>query len=358
MRKEINEKNLHLCYFFFGEETFLASQFIQELKGTLISPDIQEYNVERFNLNENSWAEIIDLARTIPFFFSPWRIITVEVSEGYKKNLTPYEERMLKDYFSSVPGKTVLVIICSGKIHKNHSLFKFFSSLPPSLIFQKEMKPLKGKELHAWMDRKFASEGKSATHDAKRRLMEIKGNNLRSLDNELDKLTVFVGDKKIVELDDVNQISGWGKTFVEWELSNSLENVDFEQSLIVLNNLFKEGIKPEYIVGIIAKFFHDIFLAKLWLKEKSRDKKTIFQELRPHISERFGSFYRTKFKEFFFLVESISQNDLNHILKELEKIDLSIKTSDVACQPLLERFLFAFCSIRKEGNLFGRRGID
>lgn len=358
MKEVIKEENLLPCYFFYGEETFLAYQFIQQLKEALISPDIQEYNVEKFSLEESSWGEIIDLARTIPFFFSPWRIISVEIHEGEKGSLSQKEERILKDYFSSPSAKSILVIIYRGKRKKDFGLFRLLSSLPPHLVSIKELKPLRDRALYAWMDRKLSSRGKSATSEAKQRLEEIKGNNLALLDNELEKLMAYVDDKKIIELDDVNQVSGWAKTFVEWELTNSLEKGDFKQSLIVLNNLFKEGVKPQYILGVVANFFRDIFLAKLWLKEKNKERKAIFKELRPQIQEKFGRFYSTKFDEFFSLVESIPMNVLNRILKDLEKIDVKVKTSGASYQMLLEKFLFDFYTLRREKRLLGRRGVD
>jgi DNA polymerase III delta subunit len=59
-----------------------------------------------------------------------------------------------------------------------------------------------------WMDRTFSSMGKTVTFDAKRRLEELAGNDLRRLNSEIEKLTIFVDEKKVVELDDVNQVSG------------------------------------------------------------------------------------------------------------------------------------------------------
>jgi DNA polymerase III delta subunit len=164
--------------------------------------------------------------------------------------------------------------------------------------------------------------GKRATQDAMTRLAELSGNDLARLNNELDKISAFTGEKKIVEEDDVNAISGWIKSFHEWEIVDNLEKADFEKSLIVLDNLFKKSVRPEFILGLTAKFFRDIFLAKLWLREKDKDRKAIFKELRPQIQERFGGFYTNKFRDFFSLVDRTSMSDL-------------------------ERFLFHYCQMRK-----------
>ncbi len=354
LNKTISESTVVPCYFFYGEENFLAHQFVSELKETLISEDVQEYNVERFDLDENSWAEVIDLARTIPFFLSPWRIIVVEVSQGKKESLSPAEQKILRDYFDSPSSRTVVVVVFSGKIKKNSSFFKFFSSLPSSVVLSKELRPLRQRALYAWMDKKFSAHGKTAAPDAMKRLEELTGNDLRRINSELEKLITYVGEKNAIELDDVNQVSGWVKTFYEWEISDSLSKADFDQCLVVLDNLFKEGIKPEYILGSVVRFFRDIFQAKLLIKEKDIDKKAIFRELRPHIQEKFGNFYTTKLKEFFSLVEKFSSKDLSHMLAKLEKIDLRMKTSSLNPKTLLESFLSEYCHFRERGRVTWR----
>lgn len=349
LNSEIREETLVSCYFFHGEETFPAYQFIKELKKALISTEDEDYNAERFNLEDKSWAEVIDLARTVPFLISPWRIIIVEIPKGNKESLSSQEQGILKDYFASPPSKTVIVIIFSGKIRKSSSLFKFFSSLPSSIIRLKEIKSLKERALYTWMDKKFQSQGKTATPDAIRRLEELVGNDLRRVDNEIEKLVTFIGEKKVVELDDVNQASGWIKTFIEWELTESLVKADYGQCLRVVDNLLKkEGVKPVNVLGIMAGFFRDILLAKLLLKERDVDKKAIFREIKPQIHEKFGKFYTDKFREFFTLVERISMKDLNRFLYDLEEIDLKIKSSDISPQVLLERYLFDYCDLRKK----------
>jgi DNA polymerase III delta subunit len=360
LSQELKEENLFPCYFFFGEEAFLAHQFIQQLRAVLVPPDAPDFSLERFDLADSSWIDIIDLARTMPFIFSPWRIIVVEIPERKsdresekeeRKRLSSKEEKILRDYLASPSRKTILVIIFSGKTKRNHSLCRFFLSFQPSVVCVQELKPLRERELYSWIEQKLSLLGKNMTPEAKKRLVEVIGNDLAMLDKELDKLSAYSAEKNIIELDDVNQASGWIKSFEQWELDNSLEKADFRQCLIVLDNLFKEGIKPEFILGRMANFFRDILVAKNRERENPKEKKEIFREFKPQISETTGPFYRDKFREFFAYLDSLDPSDLNHILEELERVDLKVKTSDVSPQTLLESFLFDYCSLLKNKRI-------
>jgi DNA polymerase III delta subunit len=342
---EIREDHLFPCYFLYGEETYLAHEFVRQLRDALIAPDAQGFNLEKFDLGDSRWADIIDLARTVPFFFSPWRIVIVEASGEREDRLSSLEENIIREYFRSPSQKTILIVIFSGNIKKFHPVVRFFASLPASSVFLKDLKPLKESGLYSWIDKKLEGLGKSATPEAKRRLAEIIGNDLQRIHNELEKIVTFVAERRVVDLDDVNQVCDWVKTFVVWELTDCLEKADYEQTLIVLNRFFKEGVESEYILGIMANFFRDLLLAKLWLRE-NRDRKEIFAELKPRIDAKFRNLYATKFKEFFALVGGFSEDDLSRTIDELRKIDLLIKTSDASVQVLLERFIFDYCSRR------------
>jgi len=336
------------CYFLFGEETYLAEEFIREIKTELISPEDQDYNIEKFNLENDSWMEILDLARTVPFFFSSRRIIVVNIPMSKAARLSPNQEKILREYLSAPSSHTIMVIILAGRVRKSARILKIFSSFPSSAVSMMELKPLKTKALFIWIDKELLSLGKGATSDAKARLVELIGNDLARIHHEIEKIAAYVGEKKVIERDDVNSVSGWIKSFYEWEVGDSLEKADYEKGLLVLDSLFRESVRPEYILGLVAKFFRDIFLAKLWLKEQEMDKKAIFATLKPQIKERFGNFYTTKFREFFLLVDKFPMKVLKHLLAELEQIDLKIKTSDLSAQTMLEGFLFDYCQFRRK----------
>jgi len=344
------EDSLCPCYFFYGEEPFLAREFIERVKKILVDKDGEDNGLEKFQLEEHSWSEIIDVARTVPFFTSR-RLVVVEISDvrGAKPSTT--EVNLLNDYFQTCSAQTVIVVVFSGKVRKSSPLVKYFSSLPSSSVVIEEMKPLKGRALLSWIKEQFHRCGKDLTFDAANRFADIAGNNLGRIHNEIEKIVVYVGEKKQIELDDINQISGWVKSFIEWEIADNLEIGDYKQSLIVLDKLLnKEGTRPEYILGTFSRFFSNILLAKLLLLEKNKDRKSIFREFKPQILEKYGDLYTRKFNGFFSLVDSLSLIDLNRFIAKLEKIDLQIKTSSLSLQTLLEGFLFEYCRFLGEGS--------
>ena len=346
----VREDNLCPCYFFYGEEPFLAREFIERVKKILVDKDQKDSSVEKFQLEEHSWPEIIDLARTVPFFTSR-RLIIVEISDikGAKPSAT--EVKLLNDYFQTCSTQTVIVVVFSGKVRKSSPLVKYFSSLPSSSVVLEEMRPLKDWALLPWIEKKFQGYGKNPTSDAIKRLAEIAGNNLGRVHNEIEKIVIYVGEKKQIELDDINQISGWVKSFIEWEIADNLEVGDYKQSLIVLDKLLnKEGTRPEYILGTFSRFFSNLLLAKLLLSEKNKDRKAIFKEFKPQILEKYGTLYTRKFNGFFSLVDGLSLSDLNRFIAKLEDIDLQIKTSSLSLQTLLEGFLYEYCRFLGEGS--------
>lgn len=345
-QKDFSGETLAPCYFFFGEEVFLAYEFLSRVRRALISPDDQEYNLEKLSREDHSWADVIDLARTVPFLFSSKRVIVVELTRKKDETLNSTEKSILEDYLSSPSNQTVLIIIFSGKVSRKSPIVRFFSAFPSSIVRLEELKVLRGRTLLSWIEEKFHSDGKNITFEGQKRLVEIIGSDLGRLNSEIEKIITYLDDKKLVEVDDVNEVCGWYKSFTEWEMLDSLESNDYQQCIRVLENLFSEGTRPEYILGLFARFFRDIFMAKVWVADKQKERKEIFRELKPQIREKFGSFYTSKFRQFFTLVDELSRPDLAHLLQELEKIDLKFKTSDLSLQTMLEGFLFTYALLR------------
>ncbi len=169
--------------------------------------------------------------------------------------------------------------------------------------------------------------------------------------NEIEKLAVFVGEKKGIGEDDVNQATAGQRSYESYELDDALAAADFAKGAAVLNDLLAEGERPEQIVGRLAGFFRNVLTARTWLAEKSRAKDEIFQALFPYISKGWGDLYRRKYGDFFGVVEGFTASELNALLAKLRRVDARLKSTDADPKTALEIFLKEFVLARKKKTI-------
>ena len=373
----LREESLLAGYLFYGEEEFLAEEFVEELKEVLASSAGDEFRLTRMDLDETKWREVIDTARTAPFLFESWRAIVVRIPErraGSDKGrdrkgdmdgeegkgakfLSATEQKVLREYFASPPTRTVLVVLRAGRVRKDDAVVRFFQSLPKGVLAVVEMKPLTAAALMKRAEDKANALGKTLTEGAKRRLFEILGQDLRLTLNEVEKLAVYVGDKKGIEEEDVDQATAWQRSFKAYELDDALAAADFAKQAAILNDLLAEGERPEQIVGRLAGFFRNVLAAQTWLREKGRTREDIFQTFFPQIQKGW-SMYADKSRQFFGVVDGLSPTDLSALLSKLRKVDILLKTTEAVPKRVLEIFLREYCLARTKKTVIspGRGG--
>jgi DNA polymerase III subunit delta len=362
----LREETLLAGYVFFGEDDYQAEEFVDELARLLAASAGGELHLARFDLDEAKWRDVIDAARTAPFLFEPWRALVVRIPERKSpdkkasvdgeegrgtKYLTATDQKVLKDYFADPPLRTVIVVIRAGRVRRDDAMVRFFQSLPKSAVSVMEMKRLTEYRLKQRAEDKARALGKTLTERAKTRLIDLLGQDLRLMMNEVAKLAVFVGDKKGIEESDVDLATAGQRSFQAYELDDALAAADFARGTAILADLFAEGERSEVIVGRLAGFFRNVLAAQTWLREKSRTKDEIFQVFFPNISRNYADLYRRKYEEFFGVVEGLSPAELDGLLGRLARLDRTLKTTsttDAGEKILLEAFLREYCLVRKK----------
>jgi DNA polymerase-3 subunit delta len=332
VKKDLENNILYPSYFLYGEETFLIEEIINLIKEILVPSEKGGFNFNKYDLNENKWEDIISSAQTVPFLFSKKRVILVEVRNRKNENLTKSDENLLKNFFSSFPSHCIL-IIRADKCDKRRPLYKFFTSLPSNICFQVEFKLLKANQLLLWIDEKVKSNGKIIGFSEKQKLIDIVGNDLRNLNNELEKLIAFIGDRREIRSEDIEEVTGHIKSFALWEFTESLEKFDFEKSLSIFQKLLKEGYHPLVILSFLTQFFHNLLSIKLIMKEQDVDFNSIAENL---------SMPYFKTRDFIELANKFSESELKYLINRLHQLELKLKTSSVKPKILVENFIYEY----------------
>ena len=361
---------LRACYLFHGEDTYEAREFVDATRERLFAGKPAEFGVERYYVPETGWREIVDSARTTASLFADWRLIVVRVeakrpktedeapeaaAAGGPGRRTKGGEEVLAEYLAAPSERTVLVIVLSGPVRKTHPLVKLVKSFEDTVAEVEELKPLKDYSAGKWLEARAAKIGVRLDAGAADRLFEMTGYDKAALAGELEKLSLFAGERRAVKLDDIERLAGWVKSFENYEIENGLLAADVRQTLVIVDRLFRDGHRAEEIVNQMARFFRDILMAKVRLREGA-SRKEIFAELKPQINPAFTNVYRPVFDRLFALVDRLSFEDLRGLLGGLRRVDEKLKTTDSAPQALLERFVIEYgAAAEKRGVISPRR---
>jgi DNA polymerase-3 subunit delta len=357
--RRLDETSVRPAYLLYGEDGYRAREFVRGLRDALPGPDGRPATLKTFFLEDARWREILDEARTIPFFFSPWQVLVAEGSGARDAELEDSEKVLLKEYFRSPTPKTVLVVLFEGKIPKNKALYRFFDGLPDSAAEAIEFAPLKGTGLAAWVGERLRASGKSATRGAVDLLLEAAGNDAGRLENEVAKLAVFVGDKPRIEESDVALLTTGIRDFEPWALSDSLDQMDLHECFRVIRKLFlEESVEAAelMLLGQLAAYFRDIVAAQSMLRE-GKDRREIFRDVRPAVPESWRDLYDKKFAGLFGAADALNPEDLARIIRRLSEIDLMKKTTESSVRSMLEALIVEYADIRRRGRVMpsGRR---
>jgi DNA polymerase-3 subunit delta len=112
---------------------------------------------------------------------------------------------------------------------------------------------LKEAELFPWLDQEAQRLGKALTLAAAQRLVEIVGDNLAELSQELEKLALYAGEEKTLTPHLVNQLATHSRTYNIFALVDALGEPAAHKRLTALGQLLDLGEPPARILVMLAR---------------------------------------------------------------------------------------------------------
>jgi DNA polymerase-3 subunit delta len=195
-------------------------------------------------------------------------------------------------------------------------------------------------EALTWIRERVEEKGKKIALEAAIYLQEKIGNNLHSLNNEIEKLTVFVYPDQLIGKDKVKEVVGEGKGAGVFDLTKAIREKDLVKAFFILSQLWERGEDPLRIHFLIVREIRIL----LMLKEKPTNISP-YQSC-PIIFGRkkyYPKFYQDIATEYIQAVKKFSLSELIGDYEQLLETEASIKTGkedpDVAIENLVLNLL-------------------
>lgn len=258
---KINNKVYSPIYFFMGEETYYIDLFTDLLEKNVLNEDEKSFNQTILYGKDSSIDEIISVSKRYPVM-SKYQLIIVKEAQDLSSKIDDLISYLLNPMLS-----TILVINFKYKsIDKRKKIYK--AILKFGLVF--ESKKLFENQISTWISDQLKLNEYSIEFKASQMLVEYLGNDLKMIDNQLNKLKILKpkGNKITAEL--IEQNIGISKDYNVFEFRNAIGSGDLTKALRIADyfSCNTKSYPIPYVLGSVFNYFLQIFQLNS-LKNKS-----------------------------------------------------------------------------------------
>lgn len=311
-------------YGVFGEEDFLVNQVVDRF---LASPAFQanpSLNIERFLAGDTPPGKVLESALTWPFLGTQ-RLVIISDFHLYKAA----QQTEFNEYVQD-PAPTSCLVLAGAKLDNRTKLAKALKKAGQVHEFKK----LYPRELAPWIKERALARGKKLSPAAAEQLAELAGLGLGALDSEVEKLSLYVGDQEMIDIDEVNAVVGAGRLYSIFDFTDALASGRLDRSLTSLSQLMNLGEPPVRILAMVVRLHRQLLQARSVL-DNGGGQPQVQQALRtPPAATRT-------------LVQRAGKESVASITKSLKlilKADVALKSAPGADRVIMERLVMDLCA--------------
>lgn len=236
-------------YLFLGQEPYLKEKAIDSLKSKLLSEKSSDLNFNAYHADIDRIEDILYSLNTLPFTGKNRLIVIKDIDK-----FAPKERKSLLSYLKKPSPQTTLVLNSEKDVDRDEIGVEV-SGLVKKINFDK----LKGTKLDAWIITELKTLDKTISPDAVKLLKKLVGeDDLFRLKSELEKISLFVGEKRDISKTDVENIIEKNAEEDIFDLIDAISKKDAENAFGIIWNLLLRKVRPHEIVGLLAWHFRNI----------------------------------------------------------------------------------------------------
>ena len=249
---DFKKKVFKPVYWLEGEESYYIDQIVNYAEHQILTEAEAGFNLSIFYGKDAEWASVINACMRYPMFAERQVVLLKEAQ--HMKDIDK-----LENYIDNPLISTVFVV--SYKEKKADGRSKFGKLLKAKTEFFSTKKMYES-ALPEWTNQMVLQHGLTIGPKALVLLVDHIGNDLSRIENEIEKLAVNLGARKVITEDDIENYIGISKEFNVFELQDAIGKKDLAKAIRIIG-YFESNPKAAPIVLIlpaIHNFFSKVFM--------------------------------------------------------------------------------------------------
>jgi DNA polymerase-3 subunit delta len=241
----LKSRTLHPVYMLFGDEDYLLEQGLDAILDAAFGKEDRSFNLDVVYGGEINGRDLMGRVASLPMM-GDRRVVVVRDSDKLLKDaldpLAAYVER---------PSPTTCLILAGTKPDFRK---KPFSTMKKGgMVF--EFKHLYEDKIPGWVEGYVKKSGRKIDAAGAKLLAAQAGNSLREVQNEIEKLYIYVNDRNVITEDDVAAVVGMSKEFSVFELQKALGWRQTGRAMAITDRMIETGQKLPGTIASLTGYF-------------------------------------------------------------------------------------------------------
>lgn len=337
-----------MLYIFHGPDDFSRTEKIAALRAALGDPTMVEMNMAVLDGRTLRLSDLRQHTDAMPFLAARRLVIVTgylaslggKTEGGEGDPLRPISNpgspdkseqfQALLDYLGRMPPTSDLVLVETKALDRSHKILKVAKELGGEVTLFAVSENLPG-----WIIRRATEHGAAIEPSAADLLARLVGPDLRTLNNELEKLALYVAGQRPINKADIDLLVPYTEEAEQFGLSNAIGQRNARRAYDQMHKALDEGSNPMAILGSIAAQIR----ALLEVKDMAEQGMTPAEiaQVKGWKSDYAAS---ARLKE----AANFSMGRLEQTLETLLEIDVMIKTGRMDALLALDMLIARLCS--------------
>ena len=271
--QEIDAGKFAPVYYLYGVEDYFIDRVVGKLEEKVLNPSEAAFNKEVYYGRETQLAKVLNACRSFPVMANRRLVLVKEAQQVNKKDWD-----RLTEYLKAPVPTTTLILAFKGK---NAGLPKAVMKEKHPSVVEYHAKKLYENDIQQWAATLLQEKGVEAEPGIPAILTANLGTNISLIDNELDKMLIYLQATKqqVLKKDFVFEMINVDKEFNVFELIQALSTKNRYRAQMIIDRLTQNTkINPAVLtLSALFRFFDNLALVHSY---QLRDPNSIKHQLK------------------------------------------------------------------------------
>ena len=322
--------NLLPVYLVTGDERLVRDEVVAEVRKAALAGGLPAFNEDKFTAGDVDIDKVVAAARTVPMM-AKRRFVLLRGAERWDAQDASAQFERLADYAAAPIDSTCLVVVAS-KLDGRRK----FAQVARKQGFLVSCEPLDDRALPLWIVQRAAAKGSPIERDVAELLAALAGPDLSSIDDALERLSLYVGAAPGAVIDEaaVGACVARVRTADTWALVDAVGARDLGRALRTLADAYDPRERGLPLLGAMAWSIRQLARYQAALASGATHDDA---------ARRAGVFQPYRARELASKAKAVRAKEVERWILVLADTDVALKSSRRPADSILEEMLTRLC---------------